>query len=121
MWKIGYAVEILPLHSRQKLMGLCYIGNSCANLFNSLVSPIALDAIGWKYYLVYVAMLVQFLAAVYFFFPETRGYPLESISELFEDTRLFLGKAKVRPESDVAIEEKATFKAEVEMVENVDC
>jgi hypothetical protein len=43
-------VEILPFHSRQKGTGISYIGNSYANLFNSLVTPVAIDAIGWKYY-----------------------------------------------------------------------
>ncbi|KAL3455964.1 general substrate transporter [Aspergillus heterothallicus] len=81
---LSYPVEILPFYSRQKVMGLNYIGNSLGNLFNSFVSPVALDNIGWRYYLVYVVMLLQFLVIVYLFFPETKGYTLEQVSELFE-------------------------------------
>ncbi|KAJ5683466.1 hypothetical protein N7462_006631 [Penicillium macrosclerotiorum] len=117
-----YSVEILPFHSRQKVMVVSYVGNSCAGLFNSFVSPIALDGIGWKYYLVYIVMLLQFLIIVYLFFPETRGYALESISGLFEDSRLFLGRIKIRPDHDMikqAAEKSQIDKSEVEFVENV--
>ncbi|KAJ5378246.1 uncharacterized protein N7496_005655 [Penicillium cataractarum] len=119
----SYSVEILPFHSRQKVMAMAYVGNSCANIFNSFVSPIALDAIGWKYYLVYVAMLVQFLIVVYFFFPETRGYKLEDISELFENKGIFLGRAKIQGNLNEAArqaaEEKVMKEADVELVEDV--
>ncbi|KAL4807427.1 general substrate transporter [Aspergillus unguis] len=106
----GYPVEILPFHSRQKAMAMFYIGNSCANLFNSFVSPIALDAIGWKYYVVYIAMLLQFLVVAYLFFPETRGYALETISSLIRAGDEIDGQV---------VEEKGGFKPEVEFVENV--
>ncbi len=42
-------------------------------MFNSLVTPVAMDAIGWKYYTVYIVLLAQFLLVVYFFFPRRRG------------------------------------------------
>ncbi|PYI02714.1 general substrate transporter [Aspergillus sclerotiicarbonarius CBS 121057] len=84
----SYPVEIPPFHSRQKVMGLAYMGNSCANLFNSFVSPVALTAISWRYYIVYIALLTQFLVVVYLFFPETRGHGLEQISDLFESEAL---------------------------------
>lgn len=32
------------------------IMSNCANLYNTFVTAIALDAIGWKYYLVFVAL-----------------------------------------------------------------
>ncbi|KAL3496582.1 general substrate transporter [Aspergillus germanicus] len=92
---LSYPVEILPFHSRQKVMGLNYIGNSLGNLFNSLVSPIALDNIGWRYYLVYVVILLQFFVVVYLFFPETKGYTLEQVSDLFESGKFFTGHIRL--------------------------
>ncbi|KAJ5354257.1 hypothetical protein N7541_006821 [Penicillium brevicompactum] len=118
----SYSVEILPFYSRQKVMAMAYVGNSCANLFNSFVSPVALENIGWRYYILYIALLVQFLIIVYFFFPETRGYALEDIAELFEERILFLGRQKLRPGSGAAgqeLEEKGIAKVEVEFVEDI--
>lgn len=119
----GYPVEILPFYSRQKAMGISYIGNSFANLFNSFATPVALEGIGWKYYTVYIVLLAQFLVVVYLFFPETRGYGLEQISDLFESDKFFLGKVKLQHESfdrreDIKIGE-GLKDAEVEQIETV--
>jgi hypothetical protein len=65
-------------------MAISYICNSLANLFNSFASPVAITAIGWKYYIVYIVLLAQFLVVAYFFFPETRGHSLEQIADIFE-------------------------------------
>jgi H+/Cl- antiporter ClcA len=65
-------------------MAISYVCNSLANLFNSFASPVAITAIGWKYYIVYIVLLGQFLVVAYFFFPETRGHSLEQISDIFE-------------------------------------
>ena len=48
--------------------------------FNQYVNPIALDAIGWKYYIVYCVWLAVELAVVWFFYIETRNTPLEEVS-----------------------------------------
>jgi H+/Cl- antiporter ClcA len=53
-------------------------------VFNAFVNPIALEAVGWKYYLLWVVVLAIILAVVYLFFPETKGRPLEEIPEIFE-------------------------------------
>lgn len=47
---IAYTVEILPFHLRAR--GLCVFNFavSLALIFNQYVNPVALDALGWKYY-----------------------------------------------------------------------
>lgn len=52
--------------------------------FNTFVNPIALEAIGWKYYFVFVAVLILFGLTAYFFYPETRGYSLEQMAVIFD-------------------------------------
>jgi len=61
-----------------------------ALFFNNYVNPVALDNIGWKYYIVYCCWLSVELAFVYFFFVETRYTPLEEIAKYFdgEDARV---------------------------------
>jgi hypothetical protein len=48
------------------------------------VNPIALEAIGWKYYFVFVGVLVVFGLTAYFYYPETRGYSLEQMAVIFD-------------------------------------
>ena len=43
-------------------------------MFNSFVNAIAMEDIRWRYYLVYVAILVVLLIHVYLFFVETKGH-----------------------------------------------
>ena len=43
-----------------------------AIFFNTFINPIALESIGWKYYIVFIVVLVIFGFTAYFFYPETR-------------------------------------------------
>lgn len=52
--------------------------------FNTFVNPIALAAIEWKYYFVFVAVLIMFGITAYLFYPETKGYTLEQIAFIFD-------------------------------------
>jgi hypothetical protein len=61
------------------------------------VNPIALGAIGWKYYFVFIAVLVAFWLTAYFFYPETRGFSLEQMAVIFDGD-----DAEVTPASQTA-------------------
>ncbi len=52
--------------------------------FNTFVNPIALEAIGWKYYFVFIVILIIMCFTVYFFYPETKGYTLEHMAVIFD-------------------------------------
>jgi hypothetical protein len=51
-----------------------------SNYFNSFVNPIGLQAIGWKFYLVYVVWLIVETLGIYLFLVETKGPSLEAIA-----------------------------------------
>jgi hypothetical protein len=55
-----------------------------ANLFNTFVNPIALQAIGWKYYIVFIVIIASYGLTAYFFYPETRGHTLEQMASIFD-------------------------------------
>ncbi|KAK9311616.1 general substrate transporter [Lipomyces starkeyi] len=81
---ISYPCEIWPYALRSK--GLA-IGLLCTNLsvtVNVFVNPIALDAISWKYYIVYVVILIVVSLTCYFFYPETRNHTLEEMTVVFD-------------------------------------
>ena len=43
-----------------------------------------MENLGWKYYIVFCCFLVVILAVTYFTYPETRGFSLEEISQIFD-------------------------------------
>ncbi|KAJ0161217.1 Lactose permease [Colletotrichum tanaceti] len=81
---ISYPVEIWPYQLRARGLAACQMVALAAIFFNTFINPIALDAIQWKYYFVFVAILVAMLVSVWFTYPETRGRTLENIASLFD-------------------------------------
>lgn len=59
--------------------------------FNQYVNPIALAAIGWKYYLVYVCFIAFEFVVVWKFFIETKNTPLEEIAKYFDGESAIVG------------------------------
>ncbi|KAK4943905.1 hypothetical protein LTR10_016621 [Elasticomyces elasticus] len=91
---VGYTVEILPYNIRAKGMTVMFLMVDAALFFNQYVNPIALDHLGWKYYIFYCVWLAVELAVVYFFYVETRNTPLEEIAKHFDgDDALLAGGA----------------------------
>ena len=59
---------------------------NCVGLIFQYATPIGLQKLGWKYFIVHVPwILIEFLV-IYFFFPETKGYALEEIAVLFGES-----------------------------------
>ncbi|TIA27288.1 general substrate transporter, partial [Aureobasidium pullulans] len=81
---IAYPVEILPYNLRSKGLSANLTTVFAAGFFNQYVNPIALEAIEWKFYFVYIATLAAMIPTIYFVFPETKGRTLEEISIVFD-------------------------------------
>ncbi|EGV61076.1 hypothetical protein PSN45_001974 [Yamadazyma tenuis] len=85
---ILYITEILPYTHRAKGLNLFQFGQTCTLIFNGYVNPVAMDAIEWKYYIVWCCNLAVELVVVYFFYPETnlhKDTTLEEIGQIFGD------------------------------------
>ncbi|KAH6715906.1 general substrate transporter [Leptodontidium sp. MPI-SDFR-AT-0119] len=80
----AYTVEIWPYRYRSNGLALVYITAYASLIVNLFVNPIALERIGWKYYIIYCCLIGIALVGVYYMFPETRGYSLEEIARVFE-------------------------------------
>ncbi|QRW21960.1 Sugar (and other) transporter [Rhizoctonia solani] len=72
---------VLSIYNWLAFMNLSVMG---AIIFNQYTNPIALDALQWKYYLVYSCWLVFELAYMYMFAVETKGRSLEETAALFD-------------------------------------
>jgi hypothetical protein len=55
-----------------------------AGIYNSFANPVAMEAIGWRYYIVWVVVIFFNLTMIFFFFPETKNRGLEEVAEVFD-------------------------------------
>ncbi|KAH8723572.1 general substrate transporter [Phaeosphaeriaceae sp. PMI808] len=82
--QVTYVVEILPYTMRARGLVLYNLFVACALIFNQYANPIALEAIKWKYYVVYDVWLLIELIVVYFLFVETSGSSLEEMAAIID-------------------------------------
>jgi MFS family permease len=80
-----YLSEIFPNHLRSQGVALGLSSFYLASEITLVGAPVALNAIGWKFYLVLIIPSGVYICLIYLLFPETRQRTLEEIGELFED------------------------------------
>ncbi|KAL4883422.1 general substrate transporter [Aspergillus karnatakaensis] len=76
----AYPCEIWPFRLRSRGLMVTWMSCIIAVIFNTFVNPIAMDAIGWKYYIVYLVLLIFWCLITYLWYPETRGLSLEDVA-----------------------------------------
>ncbi|KAH8895411.1 general substrate transporter [Thozetella sp. PMI_491] len=80
--------EVFTTELRAKANAIVQVIHYSISLIITQCSPIALAAVGWKYYILFV--LTNALCALIFAFayPETKGKSLEEIDEIFGDVKI---------------------------------
>lgn len=111
----NYTTEILPYGLRAK--GFTWL-NFCVSgslFFNQYVNAVALDAIQWRYYIVYCVFLGFEIWIIYTFLVETRYTPLEEINRYFDgDDAVDVGEA-----ARADVKEQGISHGTVQVVETV--
>ncbi|KAM0278782.1 hypothetical protein ACHAQH_004973 [Verticillium albo-atrum] len=111
---VAYSVEVLPYSIRAKGMATYVFSTKAAVFFNQFINPIGLENIGWRFYLVYVAILAVESFIAYGWFLETKGKALEEIAVIFDgeaaDVRMDEGK---KMEGVVDVEETESIHRKV--------
>lgn len=79
---VAYCAEILPFNVRAKGLAINFALTATASVF--LVNPIGLQHLAWKFYFVYIAILIIECLCIWFLFVETKGPTLEEIARLFD-------------------------------------
>jgi len=81
---VAYPVEIWQYGLRARGVAVTLTTTLAAVFFNIFVNPIALQAIAWKYYFVYIVMGFLIVTTIYYTYPETRGHSLEEMARIFD-------------------------------------
>ncbi|CZR59450.1 related to sugar transporter [Phialocephala subalpina] len=78
-----YPSEILPLRLRQRGSS---VSTACNWIFNYMIvqiTPISLQNIGYKTYIIFAVLNACWVPIIYIFYPETKGLELEDVDRLF--------------------------------------
>lgn len=87
-WSYGpvswvYQSEVFSMRVRAMGTALSTASNWAMNVFISQISPIGLNRLGWRFFLVFIATNMVNAVIAYLLFKETRGLTLEEIDEIF--------------------------------------
>lgn len=83
-----YVSEIFPNHLRSAGVAVGLSSFYAASEVTLVAAPIALTAIGWKFYLVIICPSAVYILIIYFLFPETKNRTLEEIGAIFGETQI---------------------------------
>ncbi|KAJ6439838.1 Sugar transporter STL1 [Purpureocillium lavendulum] len=78
-----YVAEILPLAARTRGAAIGVSSNWLWNFTIVMITPIIINRLQWKAYLIFTATNLLFVPTVYFFYPETSNIQLEDIDRIF--------------------------------------
>ncbi|KAL2826950.1 general substrate transporter [Aspergillus pseudoustus] len=81
---VPYVVECSLFSLRSKTAMIFQFCGYSASFFTGYVNPVAMDSIGWRYYIVACAILGFECAFAWWYLPETKGKGLEEIGEIFD-------------------------------------
>ncbi|KAA1467691.1 general substrate transporter [Dentipellis sp. KUC8613] len=79
------ASEVFPTRTRSIGTSVATCANWAFNVMLSETSPIAMNNIGWKFYMLFVALNTVDFVIIAIFFPETKGRSLEEMAIVFGD------------------------------------
>ncbi|KAH7385498.1 general substrate transporter [Phaeosphaeria sp. MPI-PUGE-AT-0046c] len=80
-----YCAEVAPTRLRVAMSGISTANHWLWNFVVNMVTPVAIETIGWKYYLVFLIISALILPVVYFGYPETMGRSLEELEMMFAE------------------------------------
>ncbi|KAM0795019.1 general substrate transporter [Usnea florida] len=82
-----YPTEINSLSMRTKGAALGTASNWAFNFMVVEITPIGIQSLHWKFYIIWTIFNASFVPVVYFFYPETADRTLEDVDRLFRDNQ----------------------------------
>ncbi|KAJ5289067.1 Major facilitator superfamily domain general substrate transporter [Penicillium angulare] len=90
-----YASEIAPLHLRSTINSVSISISGAFSILIANMTPLAFNAMGQKYFLVFAGLNVAMTPVIYFYYPETSGRSLEEIDDIFTVSESALDAVRV--------------------------
>lgn len=88
-----YPTEINSLSMRTKGAALGTASNWAFNFMVVEITPIGIQSLHWKFYIIWTIFNASFVPIVYFFYPETADRTLEDVDRLFrENQNIFVSR-----------------------------
>ena len=78
-----YVPEILPLEARTKGTAIGVSSNWLWNFVIVMITPVIINRLQWKAYLIFMVTNLAFIPFIYFFYPETGNLRLEDVDLIF--------------------------------------
>lgn len=100
-----YCTEVAPVRLRVAMAAISTANHWLWNFVVVMITPVALDTIGYRYYIVYTVISACIPIAVYFFYPETMNRNLEALNHVFRDapsTWQIVSMARHLPQGEAA-------------------
>ncbi|KAF7197786.1 Sugar transporter STL1 [Pseudocercospora fuligena] len=79
-----YPAEVTPIRIRAEANGFSTCSNWLINYGVVQLAPIMINKISWQTYFVFMCFNYMHVPVVFWFFPETNGYKLETMDAIFE-------------------------------------
>ncbi|RVX72806.1 hypothetical protein B0A52_03159 [Exophiala mesophila] len=80
-----WIAEAFPTHLRAKGVSLGIFALFVGTITFSTPAPVAFSTIGWRMFMIYMALSAISAVITYLYLPETKGLPIEEIGALFGD------------------------------------
>lgn len=77
---LAYLIELFPYAQRTRGIGIEQIFGKAGGFFSQNVNPIAMTAIGWKFFAIYCGWIAFEFTFIFFLYPETSGRTLEELA-----------------------------------------
>lgn len=69
------------------------------------ITPIAIDNIGWRTYIIFAVLNSLWVPIIYVFFPETKGLELEAVDRLFAGDALLAEQYEYRSPDEITADD----------------
>lgn len=81
-----YPTEINSLAMRTKGAAIGTATNWMCNFIVVEITPIGIQSLGWRFYIIWVVFNLAFVPTIYFLYPETAGRTLEDLDAYYRDS-----------------------------------
>ncbi|KAK4493590.1 hypothetical protein PRZ48_015257 [Zasmidium cellare] len=107
-----YVTEVAPARLRMPMTSFSTANHWLWNFAVLMITPVAMDSLGYQYYIVYAVLGGCIPLLVFFFYPETMGRSLEQMDELFQQHSTIPAIVRASLKPPVSDLEHLTVKAE---------